>query len=447
MQINAMIFRLLQSSLLAVPRTLKEQSSGVLRIWAHQCECVFAQRLRRGQQMFSLYTKLWEERALKDLLSKMRKHFTKRSKEMMLGAVGLSMYNWDINRISTRDMNKYINELEYIQLLAQNTITCERCKRPGKIIICKCNNSIKKAYDNWMPFVEREDMVVWRKEHSDSGHYEYKVYGSFNDVSGEDFLNVQIDTEYRKKWDNTAISLEVVETDPNPTSNSDIVYWEMLWPKLFVNRDYVFNRRFMVDDKKKTIVLMSRGTKHPSCPVKADKYRVDTYWSYMVIRPYTELDKPGIEFGLTYFDDPGVNIPSTVTTWVAMRAMPDYLTRLRLATREYRAYCANDSNKYMCKLADYKKKMETNLNDETPRNISLEKHRSKPQSPILTSIENLIKSRISQRQGICLIDEETLTNKSKSLTDSSTKNSLNAPIDIMTSPSTLPQTDINYYFT
>lgn len=37
----------------------------------------------------------------------------------------------------------------------------------------------------------------------------------------------------------------------------------------------------------------------------------------MVIKPYTDFDKPGIEFGLTYFDDPGVNIPSAVTSWVS----------------------------------------------------------------------------------------------------------------------------------
>lgn len=38
----------------------------------------------------------------------------------------------------------------------------------------------------------------------------------------------------------------------------------------------------------------------------------------MVIKPHADFDKPGIEFGLTYFDDPGVNIPSTVASWVAM---------------------------------------------------------------------------------------------------------------------------------
>lgn len=46
--------------------------------------------------------------------------------------------------------------------------------------------------------------------------------------------------------------------------------------------------------------------------------RVQSYWSYMVIKPCTSFNEPGIEFGLTYFDDPGVNIPSAVTAWVAM---------------------------------------------------------------------------------------------------------------------------------
>jgi hypothetical protein len=54
------------------------------------------------------------------------------------------------------------------------------------------------------------------------------VYGKYHDVAAKDFLKVQIDTEFRKTWDNTAINLEVVEEDS--ASNSDIVYWEMKWP-------------------------------------------------------------------------------------------------------------------------------------------------------------------------------------------------------------------------
>ena len=46
--------------------------------------------------------------------------------------------------------------------------------------------------------------------------------------------------------------------------------------------------------------------------------RVSSYWSYMIIKPYREFNESGIEFSLTYFDDPGINIPSGISSWVAM---------------------------------------------------------------------------------------------------------------------------------
>lgn len=38
---------------------------------------------------------------------------------------------------------------------------------------------------------------------------------------------------------------------------------------------------------------------------------------------------------LTYFDNPGVSIPSAITSWVAMNGMPDFLEKLRTATVAY----------------------------------------------------------------------------------------------------------------
>lgn len=86
------------------------------------------------------------------------------------------------------------------------------------------------------------------------------------------------------------------------------------------------------------IIFKNIGTKHPAYPAKSDKYRVEDYYSYMVIKPYTDLDKPGLEFGLTYYDNPGVSIPDAITSWVAMKAMPDFLKRLREASKDYRKY-------------------------------------------------------------------------------------------------------------
>lgn len=102
---------LLRASLTAVPRSLKEHSASALKVWARQCECVVAQRLRRGQQMFCLYSKLWEEHALREFLRKMRLHMFKRGKEFMLGAVGITSYNWDKHRIPDSEITKHLDEI------------------------------------------------------------------------------------------------------------------------------------------------------------------------------------------------------------------------------------------------------------------------------------------------------------------------------------------------
>ena len=105
--------------------------------------------------------------------------------------------------------------------------------------------------------------------------------------------------------------------------------------KLFANRDYVYNRRYFIDRSKKLIVIANKSTKHPNYPSNPKNQRVNEYWSYMVIRPITTFKQPGLEFILTYFDNPGIKIPKTVTNWVAQRQMPDFLEKLHLATVDY----------------------------------------------------------------------------------------------------------------
>lgn len=78
-------------------------------------------------------------------------------------------------------------------------------------------------------------MLIWRRPEPESGGlYAYKVYGSFSDVTGDDFLQAQIDVDYRKQWDPTAQELEIIETDPTSESSvnnsTDIIHWEMIWP-------------------------------------------------------------------------------------------------------------------------------------------------------------------------------------------------------------------------
>ncbi|XP_044756724.1 stAR-related lipid transfer protein 7, mitochondrial-like [Coccinella septempunctata] len=341
------------------PRTFrKHQTNFLINLWTKQCGCVLAQKIGKRYQMFNIYSKLREDKRVREIISRMKITSKKKSKEIMLGAVTLAAFEWDKYRIPEQDMKNRLGDLSYVYTLRDKTL-CRNChkKNPTENSenICHCDDFKSPdpplKFDNWETFIEKKDLVVWRRL-LESGHYEYKVYGSYNDVSAEEFLNVQVDTTYRRMWDTTAIVLDVVEKDPDPKNNSEVIYWEMLWPMMFANRDYVFIRRYLVDYKTNSIIMANRSIMHPKYPDKQDKFRVKDYWSYMVIKPYTELNKHGIEFVLTYYDNPGVSIPSKVTTWVAMRAMPDFLERLRDAAKKYKAYCKQYGVQCICLLKE-----------------------------------------------------------------------------------------------
>lgn len=60
---------------------------------------------------------------------------------------------------------------------------------------------------------------------------------------------------------------------------------------MFSNRDYVFNRRYFIDQEKNIIVVINKGTEHSNVPEKPQNHRVKDYWSYMVIKAYTNIDE------------------------------------------------------------------------------------------------------------------------------------------------------------
>lgn len=98
----------------------------------------------------------------------------------------------------------------------------------------------------------------------------------------------------------------------------------------------MFSRRYFVDRNRKLIIIVNKSTKHPSCPEKPNNQRVNDYWSVMVIRPTSNSFKtPGVEYTLTYFDNPGIVMPSAVTSWVAQKQMPEFLNKMHVATIEY----------------------------------------------------------------------------------------------------------------
>lgn len=258
-----------------------------------------------------------------------------------MGAAGLCAFDWDKERLTLDDSAKYfLEEFDRIDRLKAQAEFAKSGKTPTNGNGNNQNNANataptadeesqvnrdKKEMESWEFYVQRDNMITWRRE-EEEGHYSYKgesvldlilnsslmikvfilVYVSYPDITAEDFLFVQNDIDYRKEWDDTAVALRLIENDEQDQSQpGSIIYWEMMWPKLFSNRDYVFVRKTFVDRERNVFLIVNRSTKHPDCPPVGGLQRVKEFWSYMVIKPKTTPDEPGLEFILTYYDNPG----------------------------------------------------------------------------------------------------------------------------------------------
>lgn len=116
----------------------------------------------------------------------------------MFSGVGIvSAFDWDSERINYESVRKNFDELELVKRLRLETIYCDACGhrliidcKLDEIIYCCCSTdntcasrvtisksaspSALKSYEkDWYPYMERQNMVIWRREHA-PGLYAYK---------------------------------------------------------------------------------------------------------------------------------------------------------------------------------------------------------------------------------------------------------------------------------
>ncbi|KAK3919685.1 StAR-related lipid transfer protein 7, mitochondrial [Frankliniella fusca] len=328
---------------------IQKHTAGISRACARQVEYVMALRIRRTQQAGIFYFQLCGGAFLQQImirifsrfLSRLRVSLLHRSHNLLLSASVLPFFCWEDERIPDEYLLKFSNELEAVACLREHT--CQNasvpCKPNGKkspMLSCPSHFHNDRIEDPWELFIQQGSLLVWRREvpnHRGEGLFEYKVYGAYDDITARDFLAVHVDTVFRREWDSSAVVLDVLEREPQ--SNSEVVYWEMQWPRMMSNRDYVYKRRYIIDEEQKVIVFVNQNTEHQSAPVKPGKQRVTEYWSIIVIKPLSDLDKPGLEFSMTYFDNPGLVFPSAFASWATATGFPDYLSKLHMATVKF----------------------------------------------------------------------------------------------------------------
>ncbi|KAG7511857.1 stAR-related lipid transfer protein 7, mitochondrial [Solea senegalensis] len=293
-----------------------KKRKGLLSIFADHCGFVTGQRLRRACQVGELYSNLYSERTKWSLVGNIwRRLQSKHAPSGRLFAALAGVFMWESEKIQDEDIRRCGLELQQLEA--------------AKKLSTSSGLVVGQQEDGWEGVMEKKDFKVWRRPIPNSHLYEYRVLGSYNDVTPRQFFNVQLDTEYRKNWDSLVIKLEVVDRDC--ASGSEVVHWATHFPYPLYSRDYVYVRRYDVDVDNNLMVLVSRAVQHPRVPESQEFVRVHSYQSRMVIRPHKSFDENGFDYLLVYSDDPQTVFPRYCVSWMVSSGMPEFLQKLHTA--------------------------------------------------------------------------------------------------------------------
>lgn len=308
------------------------RGGGLLAALANQCRFVTGLRVRRAQQIAQLYGRLYSESSRCALLGRFWRRLRGRPGHASALMAALSgVFVWDEERIQEEELQRSINEMKRLEEVSNIFQSSGVESHPSEP---KCpaegNEKSKDKEEPWEMVMDKKHFKLWRRPITGTHLYQYRVFGTYTDVTPRQFFNVQLDTEYRKKWDALVIKLEVIERDA--VSGSEVLHWVTHFPYPMYSRDYVYVRRYSVDQENNVMVLVSRAVEHPSVPESPEFVRVRSYESQMVIRPHKSFDENGFDYLLTYSDNPQTVFPRYCVSWMVSSGMPDFLEKLHMAT-------------------------------------------------------------------------------------------------------------------
>lgn len=308
------------------------RGGGLLAALANQCRFVTGLRVRRAQQIAQLYGRLYSESSRCALLGRFWRRLRGRPGHASALMAALSgVFVWDEERIQEEELQRSINEMKRLEEVSNIFQSSGVESHPPET---KCpaegNEKSKDKEEPWEMVMDKKHFKLWRRPITGTHLYQYRVFGTYTDVTPRQFFNVQLDTEYRKKWDALVIKLEVIERDA--VSGSEVLHWVTHFPYPMYSRDYVYVRRYSVDQENNVMVLVSRAVEHPSVPESPEFVRVRSYESQMVIRPHKSFDENGFDYLLTYSDNPQTVFPRYCVSWMVSSGMPDFLEKLHTAT-------------------------------------------------------------------------------------------------------------------
>uniref|UniRef100_A0A452U7I3 StAR-related lipid transfer protein 7, mitochondrial n=1 Tax=Ursus maritimus TaxID=29073 RepID=A0A452U7I3_URSMA len=305
---------------------------GSKSLLANQCRFVTGLRVRRAQQIAQLYGRLYSESSRRVLLGRLWRRLRGRpghASALMAALAGV--FVWDEERIQEEELQRSIDEMKRLEEMSHVFQRSGVERHPPEPKSQREGNEDSGSKEQpWEMVMDKKHFKLWRRPITGTHLYQYRVFGTYTDVTPRQFFNVQLDTEYRKKWDALVIKLEVIERDV--VSGSEVLHWVTHFPYPMYSRDYVYVRRYSVDQENNVMVLVSRAVEHPSVPESPEFVRVRSYESQMVIRPHKSFDENGFDYLLTYSDNPQTVFPRYCVSWMVSSGMPDFLEKLHMAT-------------------------------------------------------------------------------------------------------------------
>lgn len=288
-----------------------------LKLFGNQCSNIAAHKVRRTSQILFLYRRLHGDNSARNFYQQLRSFIVSSPAGTALFMLSASFFTWDDNnRVTDKDVERTEHEL----------MAFFDCKTISASSICDEQGEV------WEKILDKVHFKLWRCPVKGTSLYKYRVHGSFTDIPARAFYNIQLDLEYRKKWDNHVIRLEKVEEDEE--TGSEVLYWATHFPLAFLyNRDYIFVRRYKVDWRQNFMLLMAKSVDHPSFPATKEFVRVGTYMSQMLIRPHTSMDEMGFDYVMSYYDNPHLYVPTWAINKMTLSSLPAFIDQLHEAAK------------------------------------------------------------------------------------------------------------------
>ncbi|CAG2119543.1 unnamed protein product, partial [Medioppia subpectinata] len=214
-------------------------------------------RLRRMAQICGLYNRIYSESTVNKLMSQMLIRLKARALQSLrnrlsgdkkandsikcLMSAVCGLFCWDSQRITDGDLRQTIRDFEIVQRVgASNRIpNNDNMPKSTSFSVSAETHSMNDNDGQWEAVIMRDDFKLWRKAVPNTSLYQYKVFGTFNDIPARSFFRVQMDTEYRKKWDKLVIKLDIIEKEPFfadkdqqscEDSGNQVLHWIMKYP-------------------------------------------------------------------------------------------------------------------------------------------------------------------------------------------------------------------------